>query len=137
MSLIRLLIELFFANRNTPKKKVFYLKAKVFCGENKNHCRLEKHFCQIFWWLSEITIYNFRENLMFFVFLFFNTKKKQFQIFCLVSEIIFGVSVLNVFKERIDFERVKKPQCFVFWLNVSSNCKLPGTSEISILNRPC
>ena len=28
--------ELFFANRNTPKKKVFYLlKAKVFCGKLK------------------------------------------------------------------------------------------------------
>jgi hypothetical protein len=34
--LIRLLVELFFANRNTPKKKVFYfLKAKVFCGKVK------------------------------------------------------------------------------------------------------
>ncbi len=29
-----ILVELFFANRNTPKKKVFYfLKAKVFRGK--------------------------------------------------------------------------------------------------------
>jgi hypothetical protein len=30
------------------KRKVFYLKAKVFCGENKNHCRLKNISARFF-----------------------------------------------------------------------------------------
>ena len=40
--------ELFFANRNTPKKKVFYLKAKVFCGKLKTTVGVKKNIFAYF-----------------------------------------------------------------------------------------